>query len=238
MRFLRVVKRVGLTFIFIFGILFALWLAFFAWPEVDIIGHAEASVPGARIEPATSTSVTVTPARSAASTTPAASTSAAPAATPNGSTAAPAATFNMKAFPHLIIPVSGIRPEQLYDSFGDARSEGRSHRALDIPAAKGTPVLAATSGVIKRIFYSEKGGKTLYQLSDDGKVVYYYAHLDCYASDLNEGRPVKQGEVIAYVGDTGNAGSGNYHLHFAMWTVENPKRIWEGSNINPFSLLR
>ena len=138
----------------------------------------------------------------------------------------------------IIIPVSGVSSQQLYDSFGDSRSEGRQHRALDIRAPKGTPVLAVTDGVIKRIFYSERGGKTLYQLSSDGKVVYYYAHLDSYANAISEGSAVKQGEVIAYVGDTGNAGSGNCHLHFAMWAVTDPKRIWEGENINPYPLLR
>ena len=227
MRFLRLVKRIALTFIFISGLLLALWLAFLARPEVEIITHAEASVP---VEPAATPARTeakppapapITPARSATSTT-------------SGASASP----NVNKASNLIIPVSGIRPEQLYDSFGDSRSEGRAHHALDIPAPKGTPVLAATDGTIKRVFFSERGGKTLYQLGADGKTVYYYAHLDNYANQIAEGSTVKQGEVIAYVGDTGNAGSGNYHLHFAMWIVEDSKRIWQGNNINPYSLLR
>ncbi len=225
MRFLHMLKRIGLTFIFIFGLLFALWLAFLAKPESEWIGRAEASAPEARIEPKPVTVKTVSGY-----------------STPRSAVTTPPST-NMKlsatsSVSNLIIPVSGIRPEQLYDSFGDSRSEGRAHHALDIPAQKGTPVLAATDGVIKRIFYSERGGKTLYQLGTDGKIVYYYAHLDAYANTIAEGSTVKRGDVIAYVGDTGNAGSGNYHLHFAMWTVEDPKRIWHGDNINPFPLLR
>jgi peptidoglycan LD-endopeptidase LytH len=138
----------------------------------------------------------------------------------------------------LVIPVAGVRPEQLRDTFSDARSEGRAHDALDIPAARGTAVVAAADGKILRLFSSARGGTTIYQLGQDGKTVYYYAHLDHYADGLVEGGFVRQGETIAYVGDTGNAGAGNYHLHFAMWLVEDAKRYWSGVDINPYPLLR
>jgi murein DD-endopeptidase MepM/ murein hydrolase activator NlpD len=140
--------------------------------------------------------------------------------------------------PKLIVPVSGIGPQQLHDNYSDARSEGRVHNAIDIMAAQGTPVLAATDGVIRRIFYSERGGNTLYQLNSYGNMVFYYAHLDRYADGIVEGKAVKQGEVIGYVGDTGNAGAGNYHLHFAIWTVSDPKKFYNGDHINPYPLLR
>ena len=123
------------------------------------------------------------------------------------------------------------------DTFDDARSEGRVHDAIDIPAAQGTPVLAAADGEITKLFQSERGGTTIYQLSNDKKLVYYYAHLDRYADGLIEGKQVRQGEVIAYVGDTGNAGAGNYHLHFSIAIVNEPGRYWEGTNINPYPLL-
>src|SRR6266481_9147735 len=116
----------------------------------------------------------------------------------------------------LIIPVAGVRPEQLRDTFSESRAEGRIHDAIDIPAPRGTPVIAAADGPIVKLFQSERGGTTIYQLSVDGKLVYYYAHLDRYAEGLAEGRFLKQGETIAYVGDTGNAGAGNYHLHFSI----------------------
>jgi murein DD-endopeptidase MepM/ murein hydrolase activator NlpD len=138
----------------------------------------------------------------------------------------------------LLIPVAGVKPEQLRDTFAAARSEGRTHNALDIMAPRDTPVLAAADGKIIRLFASERGGITLYQLSKDEKVVFYYAHLSGYAEGLAVERVVRQGEVIAYVGDTGNAGAGNYHLHFAVWIVDDPKRFWNGLNLNPYPLLK
>ena len=138
----------------------------------------------------------------------------------------------------LIVPVAGVKPEQLLDTFADARSEGRTHDALDIMAPAETPVLAASNGKIIKLFNSERGGTTIYQLSADQKLIFYYAHLSRYADGLTEDSQVRQGEVIAYVGDTGNAGAGNYHLHFSVATVSDPKRYWEGTNINPYPLLQ
>jgi murein DD-endopeptidase MepM/ murein hydrolase activator NlpD len=138
----------------------------------------------------------------------------------------------------LIIPVVGVRPDQLLDTFTEARSEGRLHDAIDIPAPAGTPVVAAADGEIIKLFQSERGGTTIYQLSPDKKLVFYYAHLQRYADGLVAGKFIKQGEVIGYVGDTGNAGAGNYHLHFSISVIADPKRYWEGTNINPYPLLR
>jgi murein DD-endopeptidase MepM/ murein hydrolase activator NlpD len=139
---------------------------------------------------------------------------------------------------HLIIPVAGVRPEQLLDTFSDSRSEGRVHDAIDIPAPLGTPVFAVADGEIVRLFQSDRGGTTIYQLSADKKLVYYYAHLQRYADGIADGKFVRQGEVIGFVGDTGNAGVGNYHLHFSIAIVADPGRYWEGVNINPYPLLR
>lgn len=138
----------------------------------------------------------------------------------------------------LLIPVAGVRAEELRDTFSEARSEGRVHDAIDIPAPRGTPVLAAADGRILKLFQSERGGTTIYQLDPDNKTIYYYAHLERYADGLAEGHNAKRGEVIAYVGDTGNAGAGNYHLHFSILIVSDPKRYWDGTNINPYPLLR
>jgi murein DD-endopeptidase MepM/ murein hydrolase activator NlpD len=138
----------------------------------------------------------------------------------------------------LVIPVVGVRPDQLVDTFTASRSEGRIHDAIDIPAPAGTAVLAAADGEIARLFQSERGGTTIYQLSPDKKLVFYYAHLQGYADGLVAGKFVKQGEVIGYVGDTGNAGAGNFHLHFSISVITDPKRYWEGTNINPYPLLR
>jgi murein DD-endopeptidase MepM/ murein hydrolase activator NlpD len=137
----------------------------------------------------------------------------------------------------LIIPVAGVRPDQLLDTFADSRSEGRVHDAIDIPAAAGTPVLATADGEVLKLFHSDLGGITIYQLSADKKLIFYYAHLQRYADHLAEGNSVRQGDVIGYVGDTGNAGTGNYHLHFSISITPDPKRYWEGTNINPYPLL-
>jgi len=140
---------------------------------------------------------------------------------------------------NLIIPVAGGRPNDLHDTFYAARSGGRVHRAIDIMVPHGTPVLAAADGEIVRIGRNRLGGKIVYQLSDDKKLVFYYAHLDHYANGLKVGDYVRQGNVIAYVGNTGNAGPGNYHLHFSILVAgADPKKAWKGNSINPYPILR
>jgi peptidoglycan LD-endopeptidase LytH len=139
----------------------------------------------------------------------------------------------------LLIPVEGVAPDKLQDTFKDARSEGRVHDAIDIIAPRGTPVLAATDGRVVKLFNSAKGGITLYQLAAaDEHYVLYYAHLERYADGLSEGRVARRGETIAYVGDTGNATPGNTHLHFQIYRVADPKHFWTGENLNPYPLLR
>ena len=137
----------------------------------------------------------------------------------------------------LVVPVVGVRRDQLVDTFADARSEGRVHDAIDIPAPAGTPVIAAADGQIIKLFQSDRGGTTIYQASVDRKLIFYYAHLQRYADGLANEKFVKQGETIGYVGDTGNAGAGNFHLHFSIAVVADAKRYWEGTNINPYPLL-
>lgn len=139
----------------------------------------------------------------------------------------------------LLLPVQGVRAEELRDTFNDSRSEGRVHDAIDIMAPRNSPVLAAADGRIVRLFRSVKGGITLYQLAAaDEHIVLYYAHLERYADGLAEGHFARRGETIAYVGDTGNAAPGNTHLHFQIYRVSDPKHFWTGDNINPYTLLR
>jgi peptidoglycan LD-endopeptidase LytH len=139
----------------------------------------------------------------------------------------------------LIIPVEGGRPSDLRDTFFAARSGGRVHRAIDIMVPRGTRVLAATDGEIVRIGRNRLGGKIIYQLSEDKKYVFYYAHLDRFSDGLRVGDFVRQGDVIAYVGNTGNAGPGNYHLHFSVLIAgADPKKAWKGATVNPYPLLR
>ena len=138
----------------------------------------------------------------------------------------------------LLIPVAGIKPEQLIDTFSASRSEGRYHDAIDIPAPAGTPVIAATDGEIARFWDSERGGITIYQYTVDRKFILYYAHLQRRADEISVGMNVKRGATIGYVGDTGNAGPGNCHLHFSVARITDPKRFWEGSYVNPYPLLK
>ena len=161
-----------------------------------------------------------------------------PTPSPASATSNPESPIGFVVTLKLIVPVAGVQRNQLLDTFADSRSEGRVHDAIDIPAAQGTPVVAAADGQIIKLFQSELGGTIIYQLSTDKKFIFYYAHLQRYADGLSEGKSVRQGEVIGYVGDSGNAGLGNYHLHFSIAAVSDPRRYWEGVNINPYPLLK
>lgn len=138
---------------------------------------------------------------------------------------------------NLLIPLRGISASQVRDTFKESRSEGRQHNALDIKAPQGTPVLATTDGVVTKLFESERGGITLYELDPSGRYVYYYAHLMRYEDGIAVGKQLRRGDVIAYVGDTGNAGAGNYHLHFAISKISAPGKWSGGDPINPYPLL-
>lgn len=136
----------------------------------------------------------------------------------------------------LLIPVAGVTAEQLRDSFYEGRSEGRMHQALDIMAPQGTPVIASADGKVK-LYTSERGGIMIYVTDLSAPYVYYYGHLQRYAEGIYDGRQVLRGEIIAYVGDTGNAGPGNYHLHFGISKVATQGKWSGGEPINPYPLL-
>jgi len=140
--------------------------------------------------------------------------------------------------PKLLIPVQGVEAASLVDTYEDARGEGRRHDAIDIMAPRGTPVLAASDGVVMKLFQSDLGGTTLYQLAPDRRTIFYYAHLDGYAAGIAEGQALRRGEVIGYVGDTGVPEPGNYHLHFEVSTTLDPTQYWGGVPQNPYPLLR
>jgi peptidoglycan LD-endopeptidase LytH len=138
----------------------------------------------------------------------------------------------------LQIPVEGIKPEQLHRSFADRRSGTRVHEAIDIPAPRNTPVKAVDDGTIARLFYSKAGGITIYQFDPSERFCYYYAHLERYADGLREADHVKKGQVIGYVGVSGNAPKNTPHLHFAVFRLSAAKRWWEGTPIDPYDILR
>jgi len=137
----------------------------------------------------------------------------------------------------LALPVVGIKPDQLIDTYDAARGEGRRHDAIDIMAAEGTPVIAAADGTVEKLFNSVRGGITIYERSVDHRWVYYYAHLSAYAPGLHEGQELKRGQVIGRVGHTGDASAAGPHLHFAINSMAPGERWWDGTAINPYPLL-
>lgn len=137
----------------------------------------------------------------------------------------------------LTIPVQGVTADQLTPSFSQQRG-ARAHEAMDILAPRHTPVLAVEDGTIARLFYSEAGGITIYQFDPSERFCYYYAHLERYADGLTEGQQVRQGEILGYVGVSGNAPEDTPHLHFAIFRLSPSKRWWEGTPIDPFDVLR
>ena len=139
---------------------------------------------------------------------------------------------------NLVIPVQGIAREHLVRTFDDARGSSRKHEAIDILAPTGTPVLAVEGGKIARLFNSKAGGITIYQFDPTERFCYYYAHLERYADGLRENDMVERGQVIGYVGISGNAPKDTPHLHFAVFRLTNAKRWWEGTPIDPYDILR
>jgi murein DD-endopeptidase MepM/ murein hydrolase activator NlpD len=137
----------------------------------------------------------------------------------------------------LLIPVQGIRTDQLQNTFDDSRSQGRVHEAIDIMAPRGTPVLAVEDGRVVKLFQSDRGGITLYQFDPSETFCYYYAHLDRYADGIKEGDLLHRGQVLGYVGSTGNASPEGPHLHFAIFQLGPEKQWWKGTSLNPYPAL-
>ena len=139
----------------------------------------------------------------------------------------------------LAVPVAGVKPEQLADTYTQARAGGaRSHDAIDIMAPLGTPVIAAAPGKVEKLFFSQGGGGiTAYVRSDDGRWTYYYGHLNAYAPGLREGQRVERGAPIGTVGATGNANPAGPHLHFAINRMNPGEKWYQGTPINPYPLL-
>lgn len=135
----------------------------------------------------------------------------------------------------LRIPVEGFDLRGLRDNFAERRGT-RVHEAIDLLSPRGTPVVAVDDGAVKKLFTSAAGGLTVYQFDPGETYAYYYAHLDRYAEGLAEGRMLKKGDRVGYVGTTGNAPPGTPHLHFTIYKLGADKRWWEGTPINPYPL--
>jgi murein DD-endopeptidase MepM/ murein hydrolase activator NlpD len=137
----------------------------------------------------------------------------------------------------LTMPIVGTKPSTLSDTFHEMR-DGHEHEAVDILASRNTPVQAVSDGTIVKLFTSKEGGLTVYQFDPSGQYCFYYAHLDHYPQGLQEGAQVKAGDVVGFVGTTGDAPPDTPHLHFAVFKLGPDKKWWQGTALNPVPMLK
>jgi murein DD-endopeptidase MepM/ murein hydrolase activator NlpD len=155
---------------------------------------------------------------------------------PKGEADRPAARPTVR--PKMVMPLDGLEADSIQDTFNQSRGNGeRRHEATDILAPRGTPVHAMVDGVIQKLFLSKPGGNTIYEFDNDGEYCYYYAHLDRYAVGLAAGQRVHAGDLIGYVGTTGNADPNTPHLHLAMFRLGLEKHWWQGTPVDPYPTL-
>ncbi|MEO8677781.1 MAG: peptidoglycan DD-metalloendopeptidase family protein [Vicinamibacterales bacterium] len=139
---------------------------------------------------------------------------------------------------HLDLPVQGAKSTDVHDMFNEKRGSDRRHEAVDLLAPRNTPVLAVEDGTIGKLFFSKAGGITIYQFDPSKTYVYYYAHLERYADGLVEDAAITRGQVIGYVGTTGNAPKDTPHLHFAIFELTGEKQWWKGTPLDPYQVFR
>ena len=229
--------------IFIVGVLVGANAVYFVMKDGDRCPRCATVAPVASQEvPATSPSTPTMP--SSTGTAPTAGMApargpdiASPIAPPPVSPSPLPAATTATQLPRLAMPLPGLTASQLRDTFNEKRGGERAHEALDILAPAGTPVLAVSDGYIEKLFTSMRGGLTIYQFEPSSRYAYYYAHLRGYAPKLAEGQRVKRGQVIGYVGSTGNADPAAPHLHFAVFELGPERQWWKGTAINPYPLL-
>ena len=145
-------------------------------------------------------------------------------------------TLPTPPIPALTPPIAGLTAKDLRDTFREIHN-GHPHEAIDIMAPRGTPVHAVVPGTIRKLFLSKPGGNTIYEFDNASNYAYYYAHLDRYADGLREGAYVNAGEVIGYVGSTGDASALAPHLHFTIFALGPEKHWWKGTAVNPYAAL-
>jgi murein DD-endopeptidase MepM/ murein hydrolase activator NlpD len=151
--------------------------------------------------------------------------------------AAPAVTSaNVPATP-LRLPIDGISIESLKGGFAQTRG-ALPHEAVDIVVPRGTPIHAVSDGTIAKLFFSKRGGITIYHFDPDGRLCFYYAHLERYADGLHEGQHVSQGDVIGYVGTSGNAPPNTPHLHFGVSELNADRKWWQGRALDPYLVFK
>lgn len=138
---------------------------------------------------------------------------------------------------HLLVPLEGFDPEKMKGSFYEKRG-AQMHEAVDMPAPRNTPIHAVSDGTIAKLFLSRFGGTTIYQFDPQQRFVFYYAHLERYADGLKEKQSVRKGEIIGYVGTSGNAPPNTPHLHLSLSLLVDEKRWWEAAPVDPYEVFR
>ena len=209
-------------------------------PTAEQLASPPAEVTTAAPAPATAATAPETPAEKAVTSEPVAPEPAPPTEPETEQSAVPTPIADSyQAHPDaLVVPVTGVMPDQLSDTFDDLRGPDRKHEAMDIMAPKGTPVVAVDDGKVVKLFNSVRGGLTVYQFDPSEKIAYYYAHLDSYAPGVEEGKVLKRGDLIGHVGVTGNSNPDAPHLHFAVFELGAEKQWWRGTAINPYPLFK
>jgi murein DD-endopeptidase MepM/ murein hydrolase activator NlpD len=214
----------------------AIFVAFIAGIAVDswlrTYGPPKPATAGSDLDSRTAPSASTRP-RENRGLTPADTFIAAPPKTP-----APIATTGDVPHGRLRMPLDGKDLESLKGGFAETRGSDRPHEAVDMLAPRNTPVHAVDGGSIAKLFTSKAGGLTIYQFDPSGRLCYYYAHLERYADGLKDGQAVSQGDIIGYVGTTGNAPPNTPHLHFAVFELNADKHWWQGRPIDPYLVFK
>lgn len=218
----------ALAIAFVIGMLVDAWLRIYGppMPRAASNSNSDPRAPAPRVLPSGEVET---------STPPPVPRSVSPTIGPSNSTesAAIATTGRSK----LRLPLEGIDVESLKGGFAEART-GHPHEAVDLLAPRNTPVHAVQDGTVAKLFVSNAGGNTIYEFDKTGQLAYYYAHLERYATGLREGDSIRQGQIIGYVGTSGNAPPDTPHLHFAVFELGPERQWWKGKAIDPYPLFR
>jgi murein DD-endopeptidase MepM/ murein hydrolase activator NlpD len=231
---LRAAFPLALMAAFVAGVLIDGWLRTYGPPKPAIAGSDSRAAAATAAQPRDNRELT--PAAPATMSAP--PTATAPASERAVTAPAPVATSGDVPHGRLRVPVDGADIDALKGGFSERRGGDRPHEAVDMLAPRHTPVHAVENGTIAKLFTSKAGGLTIYQFDPTGRLCYYYAHLDRYADGLKDGQTVSQGDVIGYVGTTGNAPPNTPHLHFAVFELNADKHWWQGRPIDPYRVFK
>jgi murein DD-endopeptidase MepM/ murein hydrolase activator NlpD len=237
---LRSVFPVALVAAFVGGVLIDGWFRTYGPPKPVVAGSDLdfRATPKTPIQPRDNRDLTPAAAAAAPAAMSAPPTANAPASERAVTAPAPVATSGDIPHGRLRVPVDGADVDAFKGGFNERRGGERPHEAVDMLAPRNTPVHAVEGGTIAKLFTSKAGGLTIYQFDPSGRLCYYYAHLERYADGLKDGQVVSQGEVIGYVGTSGNAPPNTPHLHFAVFELNADKHWWQGRPLDPYRVFK